>query len=114
MRFKVQRLVNNFYTIKKSRLIDKKEVDEESISYFEHTLNKSISVETETEKTIYYFVKYMFYQNKNKFYNFIKNSPLEYLVLFTENTFILKHFGLFEKIKLTWDDVEKKYICTAI
>ena len=101
-------LHSNYYKLKKSRLILKNEVDEDSISYFELALNKALP-KTEYEFNIYYFLKNLFHSDKQKFYNFINNSSYECLILYTDNISITKHFNLFNKVSIKWNKEEKKY-----
>ena len=109
MRTVPSNLLSNYYKLKKSRLILKNEIDSDSMSYFEITLNKALP-KTEYELNIYYFLKNLYYSEKQKFYNFINNSNYECLVLYTDNTTIAKHFNLFNKVFIKWDKEEKKYI----
>lgn len=102
-------LQSNYYKLKKSRLILKNEIDSDSMSYFEVALNKALP-KTEYEFNIYYFLKNLYYADKQKFYNFINNSSYECLVLYTDNISIVKHFDLFNKVFIKWNKEEKKYI----
>lgn len=99
---------NAYYKLKKSNLIKNNDLSNESLLYFETILNDSLP-QKENELTLYYFLKNMFYNNKNKFYNFINNSNLECLVLYTDNITISKHFNLMDKIYIKWDPYSKSY-----
>lgn len=98
-----------YYKLKKSRIITKNEFDEESISHFERVLNSALPV-TEYDKNIYYFIKGLYYNDKQKFYNFINNSNYECLILYTDNIKIVNHFKLLYKLYISWDKENKKYI----
>jgi hypothetical protein len=102
-------LRSNYYKLKKSRLILKNEIDSDSMSYFEIALNKALP-KTEYELNIYYFLKNLYYSDKQNYYNFINNTNYECLVLYTDNTSIVKHFGLLHKVYIKWNKEEKKYI----
>ena len=109
MRTVPSNLRSNYYKLKKSRLILKNEIDVDSVSHFEIVLNKALP-KTEYEWNIYYFLKNLYYSDKQKFYHFIDNSNYECLILYTDNTSILKHFDLFHKVFIKWNKEEKKYI----
>ncbi len=100
-----------YYALKKSRLISKSEIDDESISFFEHVLNKALP-EHEYDYNIYYFVKSLYYNDKSKFYNFINNTKYECLILYTDNVSIVRHFNLMHKLNVCWDKEIKKYHCS--
>ncbi len=111
MRALSNNLKNSYYALKKSRLYTKQEIDDDSLSFFEYMINKSLPV-NDNDNIIYYFVKSLYYNNKQKFYNFIDNSTNECLILYTDNVSILKHFNLLKKINLKWDPNLKKYFCS--
>ena len=100
-----------YYALKKSRLISKSEIDDDSISFFEHVLNKALP-EHEYDYNIYYFVKSLYYNDKSKFYNFINNTKYECLILYTDNVSIVRHFNLMHKLNVCWDKETKKYHCS--
>lgn len=100
-----------YYALKKSRLISKSEIDDDSISFFEHVLNKALP-EHEYDYNIYYFVKSLYYNDKSKFYNFINNTKYECLILYTDNVSIVRHFNIMHKLNVCWDKEIKKYHCS--
>ena len=109
MRTIPKRIQNSYFQLKKSRLIVKEEYDDEAIMHFEKLLNSSLPV-SEYENNIYYLIKDMYYNDKNKFINYIKNSNLECLILYTDNKKIINHFNLLYKLYINWNKEEKKYI----
>ena len=109
MRTIPKRIQNSYFQLKKSRLIVKEEYDDEAIIHFEKLLNSSLPV-SEYENNIYYLIKDMYYNDKNKFINYIKNSNLECLILYTDNKKIINHFNLLYKLYINWNKEEKKYI----
>jgi len=109
MRTIPKRIQNAYFQLKKSRLILKEEYDDEAIIHFEKLLNSSLPV-SEYENNIYYLIKDMYYNDKNKFINYIKNSNLECLILYTDNKKIINHFNLLYKLYINWNKEEKKYI----
>jgi len=109
MRTIPKRIQNAYFQLKKSRLIVKEEYDDEAIMHFEKLLNSSLPV-SEYENNIYYLIKDMYYNDKNKFINYIKNSNLECLILYTDNKKIINHFNLLYKLYINWNKEEKKYI----
>jgi hypothetical protein len=109
MRTIPKRIQNAYFQLKKSRLIVKEEYDDEAIIHFEKLLNSSLPV-SEYENNIYYLIKDMYYNDKNKFINYIKNSNLECLILYTDNKKIINHFNLLYKLYINWNKEEKKYI----
>ena len=104
-------LRNSYYSLKKSRLYTKGEIDDDALSFFEYMVNKSLPT-NELDNNKYYFIKSLFYSDKQKFYNFIDNSPRECLILYTDNVSILRHFNLLKKVNLKWDPEKKKYLCS--
>ena len=109
MRTIPKRIQNSYFQLKKSRLIVKEEYDDEAIIHFEKLLNSSLPV-SEYENNINYLIKDMYYNDKNKFINYIKNSNLECLILYTDNKKIINHFNLLYKLYINWNKEEKKYI----
>ena len=109
MRTIPKRIENAYFQLKKSRLIAKKHYDNDAVNHFEKLLNSSLPI-TDYENHIYYFVKDLYYDDKNKFLNFIENSNLQSLILYTNNKNIINHFELQYKIYINWDKNEKKYI----
>jgi hypothetical protein len=109
MRTVPKRLQNAYFQLKKSRIVLKNEFDDESISHFENILNSSLPV-TEYENNIYYLIKDIYYNDKNKFINYINNSNLECFILYTDNKKIINHFKLLYKLYINWDKELKKYI----
>lgn len=109
MRTIPKRIQNAYFQLKKSRLITKEEYDDEAIMHFEKILNSSLPV-SEYENNIYYLIKDMYYNDKNKFITYINNSNLECLILYTDNKRIISHFNLLYKLYINWNKEEKKYI----
>jgi hypothetical protein len=109
MRTLPKRVENAYFQLKKSRIILKNEFDDEAIDHFEKLLNSSLPV-TEYEYNIYYLIKDMYYNDKNKFINYINNSNLDSLILYTDNKRIINHFKLIYKLYINWNKDEKKYI----
>lgn len=101
-------LQNAYYKLKKSKLVKDNILDDESISYFESILNNGLP-KTETEFSLYYFIKTLFYNDKLKFYNYINHSSFECFVLYTDNLFISDHFNLKSKVYIGWDKETKLY-----
>lgn len=108
MRTIPKRLQNSYFQLFNSRLISKNQYDLEAINHFEALLNASLPT-TDYENSIYYFIKEMYYDDRNKFLNFIHNSNLQPFILYTNNTNIINHFNLQYKIYITWDKKNKKY-----
>jgi hypothetical protein len=109
MRTLPKRIENAYFQLKKSRLIAKGQYDNDAISHFEKLLNSSLPI-TDYENHIYYFVKDLYYDDKSKFLNFINNSNLQSLILYTNNKNIISHFNLEYKVYINWNKDEKKYI----
>ena len=105
MRTIPKRLQNSYFQLFNSRLISKNQYDLEAISHFEALLNASLPT-TDYENSIYYFIKEMYYDDRNKFLNFIQNSNLQPFILYTNNTNIINHFKLYFKAR---PDIGKEY-----
>lgn len=108
MRTIPKRLQNSYFQLFNSRLISKNHYDSEAITHFEALLNSSLPT-TDYENSIYYFIKEIYYDDRNKFLNFIQNSNLQPFILYTDNKNIINHFNLQYKIYITWDKKNKKY-----
>jgi hypothetical protein len=109
MRTLPKRVQNAYFQLLKSRLISKNHYDNDAINHFEKLLNSSLP-QTDYENHIYYFVKDLYYDDKVKFLNYINNSNLQPLILYTNNKNIINHFNLKFKLYINWDKNEKKYI----
>jgi len=109
MRTIPKRVQNAYFQLKKSRLISKNQYDNDAILHFENLLNSSLP-SNDYENHIYYFIKDLYYDNKLKFLNYINESNLQSLILYTNNKNIIDHFDLKYKIYINWDKNEKKYI----
>jgi hypothetical protein len=109
MRTLPKRIENAYFQLKKSRLIVKEQYDNDAIEHFEKLLNSSLPI-TDYENHIYYFIKDLYYDDKSKFLNYIDNSNLQALILYTNNKNIISHFNLEYKVYINWNKDEKKYI----
>lgn len=109
MRTIPKRLQNSYFQLFKSRLIAKKQYDNEAIKHFETLLNASLPT-TDYENTIYYFIKELYYDNRDAFLTYISNSNKQAFILYTNNKNIIEHFNLQYKIYINWDKTNKKYI----
>ena len=104
-----KRLYNSYLQLFKSRLIAKKQYDMEAIKHFETLLNASLPT-TDYENTIYYFIKELYYDNRESFLKYIKNTNKQAFIIYTNNINIIEHFNLQYKIYINWDKINKKYI----
>ena len=109
MRTIPKRIQNAYFQLHKSRLLSKSHLDNDAIQHFEKILNSSLPV-NDYEQNIYYFVKDLYYDDPSKFLNYINNSNLQCLILYTNNKNIITHFNLQYKVYINWNTTEKKYI----
>jgi hypothetical protein len=109
MRTIPKRIQNAYYQLYKSRLISKGHLDNDAILHFEKILNSSLPV-NKYEHNIYYLIKDLYYDDNSKFLNYINNSNLQCLILYTNNKNIITHFQLQYKVYINWNAIEKKYI----
>jgi hypothetical protein len=109
MRTIPKRIQNAYFQLHKSRLLSKGHLDNDAIKHFEKILNSSLPV-NDYEQNIYYFVKDLYYDDPSKFLNYINNSNLQCLILYTNNKNIITHFNLQYKVYINWNTKEKKYI----
>ena len=109
----IKRISSLYYKLKETRLINKCEIDEDSVSHFQKLLNDSYP-KNDLEHHVYYLIKSLYYSNKNKFKSYIKNTAFEYLILYTDNIGIVNHFNLKDNIFISWDKANKKFIINAI
>jgi hypothetical protein len=100
-----------YNNLKKSDLILNKDNSKESIDYFQNILNKS-QPKTQEDITLNRFVKSMYYENKNSFLTFIKNTNFECLILWTESVSILKQLGLLSVVYCKWIIKDSTYYVT--
>ena len=101
-------LQNAYYNLKKSKLVRERIVNDDTLNYFESTLNSSLP-KTDNEFILYYFIKNLFYNNKQKFYNFITYTDYDSLILYTDNLHIVKRFNIADLIYIQWDKDNKLY-----
>ena len=94
--------------LKKSRVSSKNECDDEALGYFQSVLNEA-QPKTQEELVLHKFVKGMYNENRYKFLNFIKNTTLECLVLWTDSRAIVKSLGLRGVVYLKWSNQEKLF-----
>ena len=109
MRTIPKRIQNAYFQLHKSRLLTKGHLDNDAIMHFEKILNSSLPT-NDYEKNIYYFIKDLYYDDPGKFLNYINNSNLQCLILYTNNKHIISHFNLQHKTYINWNPKEKKYI----
>lgn len=109
MRTVPKRIQNAYFQLHKSRLIMKGHLDSDAVLHFETILNSALPV-NDYEHHIYYFIKDLYYDDPSKFLNFISNSNLQPLILYTNNKNIINHFNLQYKLYINWDAQNKKYI----
>ena len=109
MRTIPKRIQNAYYQLYKSRLISKGHLDNDAILHFEKILNSSLPV-NKYEHNIYYLIKDLYYDDNSKFLNYINNSNLQCLILYTNNKNIITHFQLQYKVYINWNAIKKKYI----
>ena len=83
-------------------------ITDENLKLLEKILNSCLPKNTE-EKTIYYFVKELYYNNKEQFVSYIMNTNNIHLILLTDNKNMMNHFNLNEKIFIGWNNEYKKY-----
>lgn len=109
MRTLPKRVQQSYSQLLKCRLISKKEYDDEAIQYFGKILNSAMPIR-EYDNIIYYFIKDLFHEDKEKFINYISGNNLQPLILYTDNINIIKHFNLQYKIYINWDSEKNIYI----
>lgn len=97
--------------LKKSRLVVKKETDEEALSYFQNILNEA-QPNTPEDLILHQLVKGMYNENKHRFLSFIKNTSFECLVLWTESRSIVNYLGLRGVVYTKWTGKETLYSIT--
>jgi hypothetical protein len=87
---------------------DSSNINESNLKTLEKLLNNCIPKNTE-EKTIYYFVKDLYYIDKENFLKYISNTENIHLMLITDNKSMMNHFNLNEKVFIGWNNEYKKY-----
>lgn len=103
-----KRLAVGYNLLKKSRVVIKKDIDEEAINYFNNILNDA-QPKTPGDKELCQLVKAMYNENKNKFMEFIKNTRFECMVLWTESMPIVHFLGLHGTVYLRWNSGRQMY-----
>jgi len=83
-------------------------ITDESLKQFEKYLNYCLP-RTQDENSIYYFIKQLFFKDKEKFYTYIQDINNTSLVLITDNKTMMEHFGLTNKIFIGWNNTHKTY-----
>lgn len=104
-------LQNAYFNLKKSKLVKDKIVNDDTILYFESTLNSGLP-KNENDFSLYYFIKNLFYNNKQKFYYFVAYSDYDSLLLYTDNLHIVKRFNIADLVYINWDKDNKLYKVT--
>ena len=97
--------------LKQSRVVTKKETDDEAVGFLQTVLNEAQPKSAE-EHTLHRFVKNMYNENKYRFLSFIRNTNFECLVLWTESIAIVNYLGLRGIIYISWTGVETLYSIT--
>jgi hypothetical protein len=83
-------------------------ITDDNLKIVEKLLNSCLPKNTE-EKTLYYFIKDLYYTDKEKFSDYIKSTGNIYLCLLTDNKQMMDHFNLNEKVFIGWNNEYKKY-----
>lgn len=104
-------LYNAYNNLKMSRVVVKKNVDDEAITYFQNVLNSS-GPKNKDEFILYHFVRGLYNENKSKFIFFIRNTSFECLVLWTEWRNIVEFLYLRNIINIKWQSHLKKFKVT--
>jgi hypothetical protein len=105
-------LFSGFSQIKNSRLVNKKNTDEEALSYVQKFLNAAQPV-NEKETLMHDMVKTMYYADKRGFVRFLKsNSNIACMILWTEARAIVDFFGLRRVAYIRWMGRETLYTIT--
>ena len=104
-------LYNAYNNLKKSRVVVKKNVDDEALTYFQNVLNSS-GPKNNDEFVLYTFVRGLYYENKYKFISFIRNTSFECLVLWTEWRNIVDFLYLRNVINIKWQSQLKQFKVT--
>jgi hypothetical protein len=102
-------LFNSYTQLKKSRVVVKKENDNNAIAYFNNMLNQAQPV-SHDDFLIQQFVKNMYNENKRSFLKFIRTVPgLDALILWTDANTIVNEFGLKGVVYIKWTGKDSLY-----
>jgi len=93
-----------YKNLENSKLVKYGVVDDETISYFIKTLNKSqIRLLTPADKALNIFIRDLYSSDKTAFLNYVNGSIRECLVLWTEGQAIVNQLGIQDRIYLKWN-----------
>jgi hypothetical protein len=97
-----------YKNVSQCSLISKSIITADSIQEFQDALNKA---QTDETKELRNFTRSLYYSNKIGFMRYIgdKRNRVDSLVLWTESKTIIKHFNLFGKVYISFNDETNLY-----
>lgn len=104
-------LFNGYKLLERSRVVNKKDRDEDALSYFEGILNKA-QPSNDAEVPLRQLVRDLYFKNPGKFRSLIRGTSLECLVLWTESKAIVEMLGLRGVVYIKWNGPQNGYSVT--
>ena len=104
-------LYNGYNSLRKSRVVLKRDTDDEALKYFQKLLNNAQPTGGD-DLVVQRFVKSQYNDNKHRYLSFIRNTASECLVLWTESRSIVNFLGLRGLIYIKWDGSTRTYQVT--
>jgi len=101
------RIQNAYERLSESRIVKEQEVTNDSLTYFQATINNTIP-SNENEEMVRTAVYNLFKGNPNSFTHCSQNNK-EYILL-TDARKIADHFKITNVVYIKWNPVDKKYI----
>jgi|SRR6185437_15389085 len=90
----------------KSRVVNKRETDDEALEFFQSFCNISIP-RNDAERELNMTIRSLYYGDKTSFIKCAEKAP--HLILLTEARSIVLHFGIYNLIYLNWDKNTSQY-----
>jgi hypothetical protein len=103
-----KKILNNFNKIKELNI--QNNLSDKNLKTFAKHLNNSCNPFNKEDKDLYYYMKELYYSDKDQFIKFILNKEVNnYLILLTDNKTIMDFFNLNNIVYISWNNEYKKY-----
>jgi len=106
-------LYNGYNSLRNSKLVVKRNNDDDALTYFQNILNNAQPVDYD-DVVLYKFVRGLYNENRHKFISFIRNTSFECLIMWTDARSIVNFLGLRWLIRIKWQNEYKTFMVTRV